>query len=121
MDRQRFDNLGLAGLGNRLKEDLECLLYPGKDWVPPRNGVTDIIIIGGGMCGMVAWLALTSGGIKNIRILDRSPKGEEGPWLNYARMETLRSPKNLTGQESGVSLCLDTHSVLYVPFFTVAS
>ena len=48
MDRQRFDNLGLAGLGNRLKEDLECLLYPGKDWVPPRDGVTDIIIIGGG-------------------------------------------------------------------------
>ena len=64
MDRQSFDNLGLDGLGSRLKEDLDCLLYPGKDWVLPRDGVTDIIIIGGGMCGMVAWLALTSGGIK---------------------------------------------------------
>ena len=63
MDRQRFDNLGLDGLGSRLKEDLDCLLYPGKDWVPLRDGVTDIIIIGGCMCGMVAWLALTSGGI----------------------------------------------------------
>ncbi len=29
-----------------MKEDLECLLYPGKDWVPPRDGVTDIIIRG---------------------------------------------------------------------------
>ena len=101
MDRQKFDNLGLDGLGSRLKEDLGCLLYPGKDWVPPRDGVADIIIIGGGMCGMVAWLALKSGGIKNIRILDRSPKGEEGPWLTYARMETLRSPKNLTGPAFG--------------------
>ena len=46
MDRQKFDNLGLDGLGSRLKEDLGCLLYPGKDWVPPRDGVTDIIIRG---------------------------------------------------------------------------
>jgi hypothetical protein len=101
MDRQRFDNLGLTGLGERLKEDLDCLLYPGKEWVPPKDGVTDIAIIGGGMCGMVAWLALTTGGMRNIRVLDRAQKGQEGPWLNYARMETLRSPKNLTGPSFG--------------------
>ena len=63
---KKFNDIGLTCLGDRLKEDLDCLLYPSKSWVPPRDGVTDIVIIGGGMCGMVAWLALSSGGIKNI-------------------------------------------------------
>jgi len=92
-----IDARGLAALETRLREDLEFLGYPGKSWVPPRDGVTDVTIIGGGMCGMVAWLGLTSGGIHNIRVLDRSAAGHEGPWLSYARMETLRSPKQLTG------------------------
>ncbi|NVK33485.1 MAG: NAD(P)/FAD-dependent oxidoreductase, partial [Rhodobacteraceae bacterium] len=42
-----------------------------------------------------------SAGVENIRVLDRSPEGFEGPWLNYARMETLRSPKTLTGPAFG--------------------
>ncbi|MEM8571422.1 MAG: NAD(P)/FAD-dependent oxidoreductase [Pseudomonadota bacterium] len=92
-----IDAHGLDALELRLKEDLDLLCYPGKEWVPPREGVTDVTIIGGGMCGMVAWFALTAGGIRNMRILDRSPEGSEGPWLTYARMETLRSPKQLTG------------------------
>ena len=39
----------------------------------------------------------------NIRIFDRSPAGCEGPWLTYARMETLRSPKQLTGPAYGMA------------------
>lgn len=96
-----IDAQGLAVLEARLKEDLSFLCYPGKDWVPRREGVTDVVIIGGGMCGMVAWLALTTGGIRDIRVLDRSPEGFEGPWLTYARMQTLRSPKQLTGPAFG--------------------
>ncbi|EEX16095.1 oxidoreductase [Citreicella sp. SE45] len=96
-----IDGQGLDVLEARLREDLEFLCYPGKDWVPEREGVTDVVIIGGGMCGMVAWMGLTSGGVRNIRVLDRSPEGFEGPWLNYARMETLRSPKVLTGPAFG--------------------
>jgi cation diffusion facilitator CzcD-associated flavoprotein CzcO len=30
-------------------------------------------------------------------VLDRSPAGSEGPWVTYARMDTLRSPKQLVG------------------------
>lgn len=96
-----IDGQGLVILEARLKEDLDFLCYPGKDWVPPRDGVTDVTIIGGGMCGMVAWLALTNGGVRNISVVDRSPEGLEGPWLTYARMETLRSPKQLTGPAFG--------------------
>ncbi len=92
-----IDARGLAALQARLKEDLDLLCYPGKDWVPPRDGVTDVTIIGAGMCGLLAWFALNSGGIHRTRILDRNPPGLEGPWVTYARMETLRSPKQLTG------------------------
>lgn len=104
MNKEKFlpnDAEGLPALDARVWEDLEFLCYPGKDWVPQQDGVTDVVIIGGGMCGMVAWIALTSGGMCNIRVLDRADKGHEGPWLNYARMETLRSPKTLSGPAFG--------------------
>jgi cation diffusion facilitator CzcD-associated flavoprotein CzcO len=61
-----------------------------------------VVVIGGGMCGLVASFALQRAGIRNIRILDQSPEGLEGPWLTYARMETLRSPKQLTGPAYGI-------------------
>ncbi len=96
-----IDGQGLPALETRIAEDLQHLCYPGKDWVLQRAGVTDIVIIGGGMCGMVAWLALKTGGMHNVRVLDREAKGREGPWLSYARMETLRSPKELTGPAFG--------------------
>ena len=92
-----IDGQGLATLEARLNEDLQFLCCPGKDWVPRRDGVSDVTIIGAGMCGMLAWFALRMGGVLNTRVLDRSPQGFEGPWLTYARMETLRSPKELTG------------------------
>ncbi|MGK9797804.1 FAD/NAD(P)-binding protein, partial [Salmonella enterica subsp. enterica] len=36
------------------------------------------------------------------RIFDRAPAGFEGPWATTARMETLRSPKQLTGPALGL-------------------
>ncbi len=92
-----IDARGLPALEARLEEELRFLCYPGKDWVPRRKDVTDVTIIGAGMCGMLAWFALRMGGILNTRVLDRNAEGFEGPWLTYARMETLRSPKELTG------------------------
>ena len=96
-----IDGQGLATLEARLREDLRYLCYPEKMWVPAREGVIDAVIVGGGMCGMLAWLALTTGGVCNIRVLDRNPRGFEGPWLTYARMERLRSPKHLIGPAFG--------------------
>jgi cation diffusion facilitator CzcD-associated flavoprotein CzcO len=61
-----------------------------------------VVVLGGGMCGLVASFALQRAGIRNLRILDRSPAGREGPWVTYARMETLRSPKHLTGPAFGM-------------------
>lgn len=99
------DAAGLDTLAARLRGDLACLCYPPANWVPPRTqdgeSVVDTVIVGAGMCGLVAWLALTTAGIRNLRILDRSGAGFEGPWLTFARMETLRSPKQLTGPAFG--------------------
>ena len=102
VSRSPIDSQGLEALESRLKEDLELLCHPGKTWVPSTPGVADVVIVGGGMCGMVAWLALTMGGVSNVRMFDRSPGGKEGPWVTYARMETLRSPKQLTGPALGL-------------------
>lgn len=98
----------LAALNARVKQDLAFLNYPAANWSKPvasvgGHPVSDAVIIGGGMCGLVAWLALTRAGIANLRIVDQAPQGSEGPWVTYARMETLRSPKNLLGPALGVA------------------
>lgn len=108
---------GLDALNARVRNDLELLCRPPANWVPPRivdgDRVVDVAIIGGGMCGLVAAFALLSSGITNIRIFDRNPAGFEGPWVNYARMETLRSPKQLTGPAFGMA------SLTFRAWFTV--
>ena len=99
----------LAALEARVRQDQDVLCRPAANWVLPRRhggeAVHDVVILGGGMCGLLAWFALNSAGIRNLRILDRAPAGLEGPWLTYARMETLRSPKQLTGPAYGYA-CL---------------
>ncbi|QCK88156.1 NAD(P)/FAD-dependent oxidoreductase [Phreatobacter aquaticus] len=97
----------LAELEARLAYDLSCLNYPPPNWVPPTPApdgglASDVVVIGGGMSGLTAAVALVRSGVRNIRILDASPAGEEGPWVTYARMETLRSPKELLGPALGM-------------------
>ncbi len=97
---------GLPELEQRVQDDLACMCYPPANWVQPTAAaepVHDVVVIGGGMCGLVAGFALIGAGIANIRIFDRSPTGFEGPWMTYARMETLRSPKQLTGPAYGMA------------------
>ncbi len=96
--------MGLAALEARLQQDLDWLELPGKDWMPQTlvDGVAvlDVAIIGGGQAGMAAAVSLQHLGIKAV-IFDQSPAGFEGPWATTARMETLRSPKKLTGPALG--------------------
>ena len=96
---------GLTQLENRLKQDLAWLDLPAKAWVIPHMSGTepmiDVAIIGAGMAGMAAAVALKLLGIHAV-LFDRAPAGFEGPWATTARMETLRSPKQLTGPALGL-------------------
>src|SRR5947207_15098448 len=101
-DRRR----GLQALAAEVRRDFERMLFPAPDWVPPVAGpdgrpALDVLVIGSGMCGQTAAFALARDGVRNIRVIDRSARGREGPWGTYARMDTLRSPKHLTGPDLG--------------------
>jgi cation diffusion facilitator CzcD-associated flavoprotein CzcO len=98
----------MDSLRRRARQDLACLNFPPANWVPPRDGpdgkpMLDVLVVGGGMCGQLATFALMREGIRNLRCIDRAPRGREGPWATYARMEILRSPKHLTGPDLGVA------------------
>src|SRR5690606_25970491 len=95
---------GLDALEARLREDLERLCLPAPDWLarPADDEALDVAIVGGGMSGLAAAAALWLLGVHRIRVFDRSPAGEAGPWVTHARMETLRSPKHLTGPALGL-------------------
>ncbi|HEX2012309.1 MAG TPA: NAD(P)/FAD-dependent oxidoreductase [Roseateles sp.] len=99
---------GLPALEARLRQDLTYLGLPAKRWVPAAepDGASDlesldIAIIGGGMAGLALSAALHQLGVR-APMLDLAPEGFEGPWATTARMETLRSPKELTGPALGL-------------------
>lgn len=96
---------GLAALEARLHQDLSWLELPAKHWTLPHTlegrSVLDVAVIGGGMAGLAAAASLKHLGI-GVMVFDRSPAGFEGPWATTARMETLRSPKQLTGPALGL-------------------
>src|SRR2546421_12413040 len=95
--------MSLDALTALAKRELEQLRYPAPNWVLPRDGLVDVLIVGGGMCGQTAAFALLREGVTNLRCLDRAPRGSEGPWTSFARMDILRSPKHLTGPDLGVA------------------
>ncbi|WP_043284023.1 flavin-containing monooxygenase [Paraburkholderia oxyphila] len=104
-DRPTDRPAGLAALEARLREDLAWLELPARSWVPPRTHdgrpVVSVAIVGGGMAGLAAAASLVHLGVDAV-IFDQSPQGFEGPWATTARMETLRSPKQLTGPALGL-------------------
>jgi len=98
---------GLVVLEAQLAQDLELLELPAKPWVPVRSGdgvpVRDVVVIGAGMCGLATTAKLMLNGITNIVAYDAAPAGLEGPWVTFARMQTLRSPKSLHGPALGLA------------------
>ena len=96
---------GLAALEARLADELAFLQLPAPRWTPQleRDGeaVVDVAIVGAGMTGLAAAAALLQRGMTAVAY-DEAPAGREGPWATTARMETLRSPKQLAGPALGI-------------------
>lgn len=98
---------GLDQLTADVHRELELLDYPRRDWMPVRAApdgtpIHDVVIIGAGQGGLAAAFALFRERITNLLILDENPLGRAGPWLNFARMHTLRTPKHVLGPDLGV-------------------
>ena len=108
MDKvDRIDLAGLARHERAVARDLEILGVPAANWpakIEDAAGqpVLDVLIVGAGMNGIAAAGSLMFKGVRNISVIERSKPGQEGPWLTFARMDTLRSPKTLTGPALGV-------------------
>lgn len=96
---------GLDALNTRVRADLSLLTLPAARWLPDRQldgqPMLDVAVIGAGMAGMAAAAALRNLGVGVVNF-DARPAGLEGPWATTARMETLRSPKTLTGPALGI-------------------
>ncbi|AIT79369.1 FAD/NAD(P)-binding protein [Novosphingobium pentaromativorans] len=97
---------GLEALEADLARQLLLTGYGGHDWTRPRSHpeghVHDVVIVGGGQSGLAAAFGLMRERIGNILVLDENPAGFEGPWETYARMITLRTPKDLTPIDFGI-------------------
>jgi len=85
-----------------VRTDLDTIGLGASTWVRPRDGVYDVVIVGGGQSGMGAAFGLMQERVTNLLIIDENDKGDEGPWGTYARMITLRTPKHLTSIDLGV-------------------
>jgi FAD-dependent urate hydroxylase len=103
---------GLTLLESRVASDLARIAHPRAPWLEPRIGpdgrpAHDVIVVGGGQSGLATAFGLLRSMVTNIVVLDQAPAGLEGPWRSYARMHTLRSPKEFTGPD------LDIPSLTY--------
>jgi FAD-dependent urate hydroxylase len=104
----QMSRTGLDELVAQARCDFARLNFPASNWVPARAGpngepMLDVLVVGAGLCGQTAGFALARDGVRNVRIVDRAERGREGPWGTYARMDTLRSPKHLTGPDLGLA------------------
>ena len=103
---------GLPALEARVRADLAMTAHPRAPWLLPRTGpdgkpALDVLVVGAGQSGLATAFGLLRSQVTHIAVIDRAPAGAEGPWRSYARMPTLRSPKDFTGPD------LDVPSLTY--------
>ncbi|CAN7459605.1 NAD(P)-binding domain-containing protein [Bradyrhizobium sp. LjRoot220] len=102
----------LLALEAQVRADLARTAHPDAPWLTPKPGpdgtpALDVLVVGAGQSGLATAFGLMRSQVSNILVLDKSEEGREGPWLSYARMPTLRSPKQFTGPD------LDIPSLTY--------
>lgn len=89
----------LEALAEQARKDM-ALIGHNHDWVPtPAEGAYNVLVLGGGQAGLGAAFALSRHRIDGVKVVEAGPEDEAGCWTRYARMHTLRSPKNMKGIE----------------------
>jgi cation diffusion facilitator CzcD-associated flavoprotein CzcO len=98
---------GLAALERQVQRDLACLAYPARPWPEPRawrsgEPLYNVLVVGAGQGGLATAFALQRERVRSVLVVDAAPAGKEGPWVTFARMRTLRTPKHVTGPDLGI-------------------
>jgi cation diffusion facilitator CzcD-associated flavoprotein CzcO len=98
---------GLAALERQVARELDIFAYPAAEWVQPGTAPDgsrplDCAIIGAGMYGLAVGALLRRERVDHIALFDTAEPGREGPWVTFARMSMLRTPKHLSGPELGI-------------------
>ena len=99
----------LQKLEKHSAHDPSIISYPINWWIPLKfdeNGqrVLDVLVVGRGLGGSAIAFQLLRERVQNIRVIDAAEPGQEGLWLKYARMKTLRSPKEVNGPDLNIPL-----------------
>jgi cation diffusion facilitator CzcD-associated flavoprotein CzcO len=98
--------MSVARLSDRVRHELTYLSFPPREWTVPhyrgRARVLDVLIVGGGQGGLATAFGLKRERVTNFRIVDRNPRGLEGPWRRFARMHGLRTSNDVTGIDLGI-------------------
>jgi cation diffusion facilitator CzcD-associated flavoprotein CzcO len=105
-------NDSLTALTARARDDLTRVAHPSLAWLEPHIGpdgrpALDVLVVGGAQSGLATAFGLMRAQVTNILVVDRAPRGLEGPWLTFARMPALRSSKENNGPD------LDLPSLTY--------
>ncbi len=98
---------GLDALESQVRRDLRVIDHPKLKWLPAQTHtlgapICDVLIVGAGQSGIATAYALKRDNVDNVSVIDKASCGREGPWITFARMRTLRSPKDYPGPDLGV-------------------
>jgi FAD-dependent urate hydroxylase len=97
----------LMRLAHQALYEIEQVAHPRAHWMPERTGpngqpVLNVLIVGAGQGGAALAFQLARDRVPGVLALDQAKRGFEGPWRTFARMPTLRSPKEFTGPDLGI-------------------
>jgi len=83
------------------RDTLRLLGPAPANWVPDRDGIDhNVVVVGGGHTGSTFAFALQRAGIGKVSVIDRAPdESHASIWRSLARMQQLRTPKELVGPE----------------------
>ena len=95
-------------LAEAARATLAYLDYPRRAWTLPRvapdgREAADVLVAGAGINGLAVAFLLAREKVARVRVIDAAEEGREGPWLGFARMRWLRTPKELVGPDLGVA------------------
>jgi cation diffusion facilitator CzcD-associated flavoprotein CzcO len=97
----------LAALLARATEERAILDFPDRPWVVPHHTedgrrILNVLVVGAGQAGISILSTLTRDHVDGVLAIDAAAMDEEGPWRKVARMNVLRTPKQLSGPDAGI-------------------